>query len=60
MNIGEYQGQNNIKLFSSPSKLPTRLKMLRSNEQDVVNWMNNVIPVLEGTKPIQLLLKEDG
>jgi len=60
MNIGEYRGQNNIKLFYPPSKLPTRLKMLRSNEQDVVNWINNVIPVLEGTKPIQLLLKEDG
>jgi uncharacterized protein (DUF2384 family) len=31
-----------------------------SNEQDIVDWINTAIPALEGKKPIELLLKEDG
>jgi hypothetical protein len=30
-----YRGQNNIKLFSPPSELPTYWNMFGSNEQDV-------------------------
>jgi uncharacterized protein (DUF2384 family) len=34
--------------------------MFGSNEQDIAKWMNTAIPALEGKKPIELLLKEDG
>jgi hypothetical protein len=43
-----------------PSELTTWWHMFTSNEQDIAKWMNTAIPALEGEKPIELLLKEDG